>query len=355
MLKLKDTIRNIGDWKTINNDLIYVTDNDIYRYNEGEIILELNEYWGVDFLPEFFNVFTNRSFNTFYSYEGELIKSYDGINFYHIFSKRDFIYYDRKSKTTKYNGLKLIDSKLGLSFLHLQNIFSFQSSSIISINYKKGIKCWQFSFIELGEHQTPYGETKPYEVRQFIGIYKNIVWVQLNYDGLLGIDINTGELSHWFKGVKKENLVGNVDSYIDTNEHYIFYNTEFLLSNNKIIGLAADRFYEINLDSENIQPKLYGLWDKMEILGVKKGNIGYNPRLQNNQLYFMLYDQLKFGTIDILSKEIIYVSEAIEITCAKNSRNQLRDIKVNGDKVYIHDSENTLHIFERENIDNAMS
>ena len=67
-------------------------------------------------------------------------------------------------------------------------------------------------------------------------------------------------------------------------------------------------------------------------------------------MYFYLAEQLRFGVLDINTKEIIYISEPIAVVERDNSFTRLRDLKVSENKVYILDSNHTLHIFEREKL-----
>ena len=58
--------------------------------------------------------------------------------------------------------------------------------------------------------------------------------------------------------------------------------------------------------------------------------------------------ELQFSILDINTKEIIYVSEPIAVVEKDDSFTRLRDLKVSENKVYILDSNHTLHIFQRE-------
>ena len=117
-----------------------------------------------------------------------------------------------------------------------------------------------------------------------------------------------------------------------------------------IIGLIADRFFEIDLNKEKITPMLYGMWDKMEKMNLKKYGVSGNTSLQGDLLYFYNDKELQFGILDINTKEIIYVSEPIAVVERDDSFTRLRDLKVSENKVYILDSNHTLHIFEREKL-----
>ena len=159
-------------------------------------------------------------------------------------------------------------------------------------------------------------------------------------------------MKHRILGIPKGNLLGKVDSYVDNEEFYIFYRAKFILDEKKgiIIGLIADRFFEIDLNKEKITPMLYGMWDKMEKMNLKKYGVSGNTSLQGDLLYFYNDKELQFGILDINTKEIIYVSEPIAVVERDDSFTRLRDLKVSENKVYILDSNHTLHIFEREKL-----
>lgn len=212
---------------------------------------------------------------------------------------------------------------------------------------------WEFPFSSLGKGKDyNTDEEFDYEVEQFVGIYNNILWVYIERGGFIGLDIQTGELKHRILEIPKGNLLGKVDSYVDSEEFYIFYRAKFILDEKKgiIIGLIADRFFEIDLNKEKITPMLYGMWDKMEKMNLKKYGVSGNTSLQGDLLYFYNDKELQFGILDINTKEIIYISEPIAVVERDDSFTRLRDLKVSENKVYILDSNHTLHIFEREKL-----
>ena len=225
--------------------------------------------------------------------------------------------------------------------------------SIRAFSIQKKEHLWEFSLSSLGKGKDySTDEEFDYEVEQIVGIYNNILWVYIERGGFIGLDIQTGELKHRILGIPKRNLLGKVDSYVDSEEFYIFYRAKFILDDKKgiIIGLIADRFFEIDLNKEKATPMLYGMWDKMEKMNLKKYGVNGNTSLQGDLLYFYNDKELQFGILDINTKEIIYVSEPIEVGERDDSFTRLRDLKVSENKVYILDSNHTLHIFEREKL-----
>ena len=234
-----------------------------------------------------------------------------------------------------------------------EKLFFKNKNTIQGIEIYTGQFLWEFPLSSLGKGKDySTDEEFDYEVEQFVGIYNNILWVYIERGGFIGLDIQTGELKHRILGIPRGNLLGKVDSYVDSEEFYIFYRAKFILDDKKgiIIGLIADRFFEIDLNKEKITPMLYGMWDKMEKMNLKKYGVSGNTSLQEDLLYFYNDKELQFGVLDINTKEIIYVSEPIAVVERDDSFTQLKDLKVSENKVYILDSNHTLHIFEREKL-----
>ena len=342
---------NIDSWKIIDNNCFFVSD-DVVKVTGKEVNIPISfPYWGIDFNPSFFNVFTNRSVNTFFNYQGKVINTFEERNFYYYFSDSSFIYYDRESKRLMYNDLELLRGKMLSSYIFDELLFFEKENKIQTINFLSGQFLWEFPLASLGKGKDySTDEEFDYEVEQFVGIYNNILWVYIERGGFIGLDIQTGELKHRILGIPKGNLLGKVDSYVDNEEFYIFYRAKFILDDKKgiIIGLIADRFFEIDLNKEKITPMLYGMWDKMEKMNLKKYGVNGNTSLQGDLLYFYNDKELQFGVLDINTKEIIYVSEPIAVVERDDCFTQLKDLKVSENKVYILDSNHTLHIFERE-------
>ena len=342
---------NINSWEIIDNNCYYASGNLVKVIGKEVSIPIPLPYWGVEFNPSFFNVFTNRSVNTFFNYQGKVINTFEEKDFYYYFSDSSFIYYDRVSKRLMYNDLELLRGKILSSYIFDDLLFFEKESKIQTINFLSGQFLWEFSLSSLGKGKDyNTDEEFDYEVEQFVGIYNNILWVYIERGGFIGLDIQTGELKHRILGIPKGNLLGKVDSYVDNEEFYIFYRAKFILDEKKgiIIGLIADRFFEIDLNKEKITPMLYGMWDKMEKMNLKKYGVNGNTSLQGDLLYFYNDKELQFGILDINTKEIIYVSEPIAVVERDDSFTRLRDLKVSENKVYILDSNHTLHIFEKE-------
>ena len=221
--------------------------------------------------------------------------------------------------------------------------------SIRAFSIQKKEHLWEFSLSLLGKHKNPYtDEEKDFEVRRLIGIYNNIFFVFLNAEGFIGLDIETGELKYRIREYHQAIGKTSTSSYEDSKG---FFRSDYLLDNEKgkILGLAVDVFIEIDLTQEPPFVTQYGLQEEFEKYNIKKANdTAGSYVVQDNLLYFYLAEQLRFGVLDINTKEIIYISEPIAVGERDDSFTRLRDLKVSENKVYILDSNHTLHIFERE-------
>ena len=230
-------------------------------------------------------------------------------------------------------------------YIYIKN----DKTSIRAFSIQKKEHLWEFPLSSLGKWKNPYTDEEiDFQVRRFIGIYNNIFWVFLNAEGFIGLDIETGGLRYRIPEYHQAIGKTSTSSYDDSKG---FFRSDYLLDNEKgkILGLAVDVFIEIDLTQEPPFVTQYGLQEEFEKYNIKKANdTAGSYVVQDNLLYFYLTEQLKFGILDINTKEIIYISEPIAVVERDDSFTRLRDLKVLENKVYILDSNHTLHIFERE-------
>ena len=248
-----------------------------------------------------------------------------------------------------YNDLELLRGKILSSYIFDDLLFFEKENKIQTINFLSGQFLWEFPLSSLGKWKNPYTDEEiDFQVRRLIGIYNNILWVFLNAEGFIGLDIETGELKYRISEYQQAIGKTSTSSYEDGKG---FFRSDYLLDNKKkkILGLAVDVFIEIDLTQEPPFVTQYGLQEEFEKYNIKKANdTAEDYVIQDDLLYFSLFNQLRFGILDINTKEIIYVSEPIAVVERDDCFTQLKDLKVSENKVYILDSNHTLHIFEKE-------
>ena len=271
-------------------------------------------------------------------------QNYPYFSFYEVDDKPQEGIYDFEKKkilfeATSWLGRSIIDKYIFRDFKKKIACRKIDSDSIL----------WEFSLASLGKWKNPYTDEEiDFQVRRLIGIYNNIFWVFLNAEGFIGLDIETGELKYRIPEYHQAIGKTSTSSYDHSKG---FFRSDYLLNSEKgkILGLAVDVFIEIDLTQEPPFVTQYGLQEEFEKYNIKKANdTAGSYVVQDNLLYFYLAEQLKFGILDINTKEIIYISEPIAVVERDDSFTRLRDLKVSENKVYILDSNHTLHIFERE-------
>ena len=219
-----------------------------------------------------------------------------------------------------------------------EKLFFKNKNTIQGIEIYTGQFLWEFPLSSLGKWKNSWDEERDFEVYKLIGIYNNILWAFIEIGGFIGLDIKTGELKY------------RISEYHMGKESKLFFRSDYYLDNErgKIFGLAHI-FIEIDLNQAPPFVTQYGLQEEFEKYNIKKANdTAEDFVVQDNLLYFYLAEQLRFGILDINTKEIIYISEPIAVVERDDCFTQLKDLKVSENKVYILDSNHTLHIFERE-------
>ena len=219
-----------------------------------------------------------------------------------------------------------------------EKLFFKNKNTIQGIEIYTGQFLWEFPLSSLGKWKNSWDEERDFEVYKLIGIYNNILWAFIEIGGFIGLDIKTGELKY------------RISEYHMGKESKLFFRSDYYLDNErgKIFGLAHI-FIEIDLNQAPPFVTQYGLQEEFEKYNIKKANdTAEDFVVQDNLLYFYLAEQLRFGILEINTREIIYISEPIAVVERDDSFTQLKDLKVSENKVYILDSNHTLHIFERE-------
>ena len=223
-------------------------------------------------------------------------------------------------------------------YIYIRNKIYDDVMSIRAFSIQEKDHLWEFSLALFGKWKNSWDEERFFEVYKLIGIYNNIFWAFIEIGGFIGLDIKTGELKY------------RISEYHMGKESKLFFRSDYYLDNErgKIFGLAHI-FIEIDLNQAPPFVTQYGLQEEFEKYNIKKANdTAEDFVVQDNLLYFYLAEQLRFGVLDINTKEIIYISEPIAVVERDDSFTQLKDLKVSENKVYILDSNDTLHIFERE-------
>ena len=331
-----------------NVDNFLIVDDKLYFSNGKEVIDErghsiLNSPLSLQFLnykePYFYipDIYGNT-----YLIMGKEVRFLKDIFIKKVISD-SFLLVSKEKKTAILNIINnefhyILNSRIFKFLEWKEKLFFKNKNTIQGIEIYTGQFLWEFPLSSLGKWKNSWDEERDFEVYKLIGIYNNILWAFIEIGGFIGLDIKTGELKY------------RISEYHMGKESKLFFRSDYYLDNErgKIFGLAHI-FIEIDLNQAPPFVTQYGLQEEFEKYNIKKANdTAEDFVVQDNLLYFYLAEQLKFSILDINTKEIIYISEPIAVVERDDSFTRLRDLKVSENKVYILDSNHTLHIFERE-------
>jgi outer membrane protein assembly factor BamB len=328
LIKFSNKIDGVNRFQILNNILYCIIDNKLniyYSFNSKNVIdFESKSIYAVNnYLFSGKNFFYNPINNQICK-----INKLDGYYYMNIYCNYCLIFTNTNDRYIFYSltndeiifTLPFFDNS-SICFL-LENCFIIRGENFYSCYDIKSIKkLWQLSFSDLleGKEIHQYGNIVTYSGKLYFYLAdnkdsKNIATVCL--------DINSGEILDMYKG-----FAGNLT--LVKNKIYVASYTTV-----KILDLATNQI--ISLDFTNI-------------LKSKDFQIHWNHFfVDGNLLYFVdghWATTNKLGILNLDTRELIWNTE-IDINDDINKN--IIEIKVSDNHLYVHCSDNTLHIFEKE-------
>ena len=218
------------------------------------------------------------------------------------------------------------------SFYFDKKIISEDNNSIKLITLS-GSELWQFPLSSLGGCE--YEPGKIDKINKILGIAHGNIWFYTKFYRLVALDLETGKKVYSLDcfGVyldeKTKNIfaiASNVITIIETERLTIAEKYNFLEADPTGIGTYRSVY----------SPMLQG--DYFTFLGIKEEDFGYIRRI---------------GIFDYKARKLVWEYEVISEEEFDETRNQLvppQPLYMSGDKLYIKDIKDNLHIFEREDI-----
>jgi len=199
------------------------------------------------------------------------------------------------------------------------------NKSMLCYSLDSNVQLWQYKFTDLllGVEIHQAGNIVIFEEKVYFYLYDN----KGSNRATVCIDTNTGEVLHTY-----DNFGGDL---------YLFGNK---------IGVANSKTAQVlNLDTNEITE-----YDFCNILQEDDLKISWNHNIftEDGLLYFVggksIFTTNHLGVIDLNKQELIWHS-LIEIHDEDNINNNIQDIKLVDNRLYVHCSDNTLHVFENTN------
>ncbi|MBR8726407.1 hypothetical protein IX307_002903 [Bacteroides pyogenes] len=207
---------------------------------------------------------------------------------------------------------------------------------------------WQFTIASLGD--SPYLDEED-KIGDFLGITNNYLWIITNLGRLIAIDIETGEVQ---RVASSHPIDEKYNYHINKAFGHIYIKEEngnlYCMSYNMVTIIDTQTFSikeEYNFREED--PEGMGQYESV-----------YKPLLQGDYFTFLGEKEEDFGSgirrvgiFDYKTRKLVWEYEVISEDEFDETRNHLvvpQPLYMSGNKLYIKDFKNTLHIFERKDI-----
>ncbi len=337
-------VENVKSFTTkYNIEVIYFKDDKIFfngkEDSESRFITFLeNGYWarGIKNSIHLYNINSDKVEVVTHAYLTNCFNSIGGIysanNNYDSIQNLflyDYFYHDRLTN----KEIKLINQKTGsFVFCFSSNTKAiFKSINLLSSHIlNDGLKEWEIDISNYGE------------IKNVIIVVNNILWVYLDYKlentkkgRLVAIDINTGQIVPM--PVNDGNLFTSNILYNEAKQTAIFITKQSAKQNTSTL-------IEVCLKTGTILRKVL-----MQSLLDKEFEIVYSV-LHNNKIYATLAFQKPttprhIGVIDVDSLDLVWYDEPQ----LENDVFFKFNMQVSDNNIYVLDTTNTLHIYEKEN------
>lgn len=364
MYRVLNQILDVKNFAVSNDEIIIRFRNGSIQFNNMDITSINSNFKNIHFihLDKIYYWCTTRNGNFLLDKQFDVLKEYPSSSVYWdeiVLDSKDLKLYSSTIEFDK-NGVVVYD----LEIRNLRTDSSFieiGKKKILGFNYQIVNKfvfstnenntmlhaytlptaqpLWQFDLGSLGEYTTQLNETKTYEVRKFLGVTENKLWVLLSNDELLVLDISTGEVINKINEIPAQkmneytcNRLGNC-MVLDEKE-------------GKIKGFVHFVYWE--LDAQTFEISTFNLKDTLaenQFFGI----MNVLEFCQSDTHLFVPMKQIDengsmWSFLIALNKETKQIDWKHQLPWTGNNTPQYAN-----NKLYQLDNDNTLHIFEKEN------
>ena len=208
---------------------------------------------------------------------------------------------------------------------------------------------WSFPFVDLGEDNihTP-GEVD--HIVKILGIIGGLLWFSTQFGRLVALDVTTGKVAYQFSGnpadqdkVEYTQVAGLGDCF-------------FREADSSIVCISYLGFQVFDGTTGDLAESCVFLEEDPD--GIGRFDYFYAPNLQGDYFTFLAemktdrYGIGRVGIFDLKAHKLLWTEEIIPLEERKSTGNHLvtpQPLYMSGDKLYIKDFQDTLHIFQREN------
>jgi hypothetical protein len=257
--------------------------------------------------------------------------NYPFINFYKKADPRTFGTYNFETKTIEFETTNTIGRDIFQEHIVNDNSEVIEFRTVFSSTV-----LWSFSLSQLPSipHKEFMNPDAPWEIKKFIGVLENKLWVALNHRTIIALNCETGELAHIISEIPGFDLEWIQNSIPDAES------TQIVENENVLLGFADTYIWLIDAVTGAISIKNYDSYFK-------------ESRIMKYRTEFIIDGDLLFFLSDVDPKvgcfnrrtELLEWQYAFEKT-ENGEYPRLIEIQGNRKKLGVKDLANNLYIFE---------
>lgn len=206
---------------------------------------------------------------------------------------------------------------------------------------------WSFPFEALGENKV-YSPGKVDRITNILGVVGDLLWFDTEFGRLIALDVATGKPVYQLscnvadKDKPQYNMVEGIgDCYLREEDK-------------AIVCISSSHFQVIDSSSGEVIECF--AFDEVDPEGIGRFSV-FAPLLQGDYFTFLAVMNTdwhgigRVGIFDYKARKLVWTEEIIPLEERKATRNRLvppQPLYMSGDKLYIKDIKDTLHIFQRE-------
>ncbi len=346
--KLKH-IPNVGEMKVCNEHLLYVIGSGLRNkklYVNNKPIEEAGEgIASFKMINEsiYYNKWDPMNFYYSYNLKSKLLNSIN--NRFYFKTIKNYIIFETNNDEYEYKNLQLqtlFISKYKFYETGIDYGITYDTNSIKKVSFANQI-LWEFPLSQLGK---PKYDSEIAHIKQIVGIAHDNIWINVKSGRLIAIDLLTGKTVVKYSiynedveyGYNMSLKVGAGATYLNTTDNFIY-------------AMGVDFVQKINTETLQIE-ETYNYREE-DPLGIGQYEYVYSPLLQGKYFTFVGrkkndYDIRHIGIFDYTQRKLIWEYEVITPEDYKTGNKLIipQQVYMGGNKIYVKDFKDTLHIFE---------